>query len=64
MSPVRGEFCISPLEDVLRLFAIVPRHLQVLQLGSDETYPAEDWGFTAQQAVEKLLKAWIVLKNA
>ena len=39
------------------------RHLRVLQLGLDQAYPAEDWGFTAQQAVEKLLKAWIVLNN-
>ena len=39
------------------------RHLQVLRLGLDEAYPAEDWGFTAQQAVEKVLKAWIVLRN-
>ena len=54
---------MSPLEDALLLFAIVRRHLQVLQLGLDETYPAEDWGFTAQQAVEKLLKAWIVLNE-
>ena len=54
---------MSPLEDALLLFAIVRRHLQVLHLGLDEVYPAEDWGFTAQQAVEKLLKAWIVLSN-
>ena len=54
---------MSPLEDALLLFAIVRRHLQVLQLGLDEAYPAEDWGFTAQQALEKLLKAWIVLNN-
>lgn len=54
---------MSPLEDALLLFAIVRRHLQVMQLGLDEAYPAEDWGFTAQQALEKLLKAWIVLNN-
>ena len=59
----RGGCCMSPLEDALLLFAIVRRHLQVLQLGLDEAYPAEDWGFTAQQAVEKLLKAWIVLSK-
>lgn len=52
---------MSPLVDALRLFAIVRRHLQVLRLGLDEAYPEEDWGFTAQQAVEKLLKALIVL---
>ena len=44
---------MSPLEDALLLFAIVRRHLHVLRLGLDEAYPAEDWGFTAQQAVEK-----------
>ena len=54
---------MSPLEDALLLFAIVRRHLQVLRLGLDAAYPEEDWGFTAQQAVEKLLKAWIVLRN-
>ena len=42
MLPVRGEFCMSPLEDALLLFAIVRRQLQVLQLGLDEAYPAED----------------------
>ena len=59
----RGGFYMSPLEDALLLFAIVRRHLQVLRLGLDAAYPEEDWGFTAQQAVEKLLKAWIVLRN-
>ena len=54
---------MSPLQDPLLLFSIVRRHLQVLQLGFDEAYPGEDWGFTAQQAVEKLLRAWILLNN-
>jgi hypothetical protein len=27
------------------------------------SFPEEDWGFTAQQALEKLLKAWIVLAD-
>ena len=45
------------------LLAIVRRHLRTLQLGLDSSYPAEDWGFTAQQAVGKLLKARIVLAN-
>jgi len=52
---------MSPAEDTLLLLAIVRRHLRSLQLTLDAAYPAEDWGFTAQQAVEKLLKAWIVL---
>ena len=41
---------MSPLEDALLLFAIVRRHLQVLQLGLDEAYPAEDWGFRFHSA--------------
>ncbi len=31
------------------------------RIGLEAAYPEEDWGFTAQQAAEKLLKAWIVL---
>ena len=54
---------MTPVEDSLLLLAIVRRHLRTLRLGLDSTYPAEDWGFTAQQAVEKLLKARIVLAN-
>ena len=54
---------MSPAEDVLLLLAIVRRHLRSLRIGLDPDYPAEDWGFTAQQAVEKLLKAWIVLAD-
>jgi HEPN domain-containing protein len=34
-----------------------------LRIGPNPGYPAEDWGFTAQQVVEKLLKAWIVLSD-
>jgi hypothetical protein len=30
-------------------------------VGLDVAYSEEDWGITAQQATEKLLKAWIVL---
>ena len=45
------------------LLAIVRRHLRSLGLTLDPAYPDEDWGFTAQQAVEKLLKAWIVLAD-
>lgn len=32
-----------------------------LWLNLDQAYPDEEWGFTAQQAVEKLLKVRIVL---
>jgi HEPN domain-containing protein len=34
-----------------------------LRLGLDPVLPAEDWGFTAKQALEKLLKAQIVLAD-
>ena len=54
---------MSPAEDALLLLAIVRRHLRSLGLTLDFAYPDEDWGFTAQQAVEKLLKAWIVLAD-
>ena len=54
---------MSPAEDALLLLAIVRRHLRTLRFGLDGAYPEEDWGFTAQQAVEKLLKAWIVLAD-
>ncbi len=55
---------MSPAEDAALLIAIVQRHLKTLQLSLDSDYPEEDWGFTAQQAVEKTLKAWIVLSDA
>jgi len=54
---------MSPAEDALLLLAIVRRHLRSLALTLDPAYPEEDWGFTAQQAVEKLLKTWIVLAD-
>jgi HEPN domain-containing protein len=54
---------MSPAEDALLLLAIVRRHLRALRFGLDGAYPEEDWGFTAQPAVEKLLKAWIVLAD-
>ena len=60
---VRAGCCMSPAEDALLLLAIVRRHLRSLGLTLDFAYPDEDWGFTAQQAVEKLLKAWIVLAD-
>ena len=55
--------CMSPVEDALLLLASVRRHLRSLRLSLDAAYPEEDWGFTAQQTVEKLLKAWIVVAD-
>ena len=45
------------------LLALVDRHLRALRLNLDPAYPDEEWGFTAQQAVEKLLKVRIVLRD-
>lgn len=54
---------MSPADDARLLLALVRRHLSALRVGLDPAFPDEDWGFTAQQAVEKLLKAWIVLTD-
>ena len=54
---------MPPSEDAQLLLRIVQRHLRTLEFGLDEGFPAEDWGFTAQQAVEKLLNCWIVLAD-
>ena len=52
---------MTPQEDARVLLALVDRHLRALWLNLDPTCPDEEWGFTAQQAVEKLLKVRIVL---
>ena len=54
---------MSPAEDAALLLRIVRRHLQALRLNLDPAYPDEEWGFQAQQALEKLLKAAVVLRN-
>ena len=54
---------MTPQEDARVLLALVDRHLRALRLNLDPTYPDEEWGFTAQQAVEELLKARIVLRD-
>ena len=54
---------MSPAEDASLLLRIVRRHLQAMQLNLDSRYPEEEWGFQAQQALEKLLKARLVLSN-
>ena len=54
---------MPPSEGAQLLLQIVERHLRTLAFGLDEQFPAEDWGFTAQEAVEKLLKCWIVLAD-
>ena len=54
---------MNPQEDARVLLALVDRHLRGLRLNLDPAYPEEEWGFTAQQAVEKLLKIRIVLRD-
>ena len=54
---------MSPAEDAALLLRIVQRHLQAMRLNLDPLYPEEEWGFQAQQALEKLLKAELVLRN-
>lgn len=52
---------MTPQEDARVLLGLVDRHLRAVRLNLDPAYPDEDWGFTVQQAVEKLLKVRIVL---
>ena len=54
---------MTPQEDARVLLALVDRHLRALRFNLDPAYPDEEWGFTAQQAVEKLLKIQIVLRD-
>ena len=54
---------MTPQEDARVLLALVDRHLRALRLNLDPAYPDEEWGFTAQQAVEKLLKGLVVLRD-
>ena len=54
---------MTPQEDARILLALVDRHLRALRLNLDPAYPDEEWGFTAQQAVEKLFKVRIVLRD-
>ena len=54
---------MSPAEDAALLLRIVRRHLQAMRLNLDPDYPDEEWGFQAQQALEKLLKARLVLAD-
>jgi HEPN domain-containing protein len=60
---VTGRCCMSPAEDAALLLRIVRRHLQAMRLNLDPLYPDEEWGFQAQQALEKLLKAQLVLRD-
>ena len=54
---------MSPSEDAALLLVTVRRHLRSLALTIDPAFPQEDWGFLAQQALEKVLKASIVFMD-
>ena len=54
---------MSPAEDALLLLGLVRRLLRALEQTLIPDYPDENWGFTAQQVIEKILKAWIVLAD-
>ena len=54
---------MSPAEDAALLLRIVCRHLQAMRLNLDPWYSDEEWGFQAQQALERLLKAELVLRD-
>jgi hypothetical protein len=53
---------MSPAEDALLLLRLAERHLGSLRGTLDPgSFAEEDWGFLAQQTLEKLLKALLVL---
>jgi hypothetical protein len=55
---------MSPAEDALLLLRVVQRHLGSLRgTVNNPDFADEDWGFLAQQCVEKLLKALLVLQD-
>ena len=54
---------MAPAEDALLLLRLVERHLGSLRGTLDAaSFADEDWGFLAQQTLEKLLKTLLVLK--
>lgn len=55
---------MSPTEDALLLMRLVERHLGSLRSSLEQTtFADEDWGFLAQQTLEKLLKAFLVYRS-
>ena len=63
MRPAAAGCCMSPREDAALLLVTVRRHMRSLALTIDPAFPQEDWGFLAQQALEKVLKASIVFMD-
>lgn len=55
---------MTPAEDARLLLRLVERHLGSLRGTLDSVgFADEDWGFLAQQTLEKLLKALLVLNE-
>jgi HEPN domain-containing protein len=55
---------MPPEEDARRMLALVERHESSLRLTLNPQFSQENWGFMAQQCVENLLKALIVLDDS
>lgn len=55
---------MPPEEDARKILALVERHESSLMLTLNPQFSQENWGFMAQQCVENLLKALIVLADA
>ena len=54
---------MSPSEDAALLLITVRRQLRSMAMSLDPAFAQEDWGVLAQQALEKMLKASIVLAD-
>ncbi|MBM5818138.1 MAG: HEPN domain-containing protein [Cyanobacteria bacterium K_Offshore_surface_m2_239] len=54
---------MPPDEDARALLLLALRHEQSLAASLDPAFAQENWGFLAQQCVENLLKALIVLAD-
>lgn len=63
MRHAAGRCWLSPSDDAALLQGTMRRHLRSLAMTLDPAFPQEDWGFLTQQALEKVLKASIVLRD-
>ena len=54
---------MPPEDDAALILQVALRHEASLRAALDPGFPQENWGFLAQQAVENLLKALIVLSD-
>lgn len=54
---------MPPEDDAWLILQVALRHEASLAAALDPAFPQENWGFLAQQEVENLLKALIVLRD-